>query len=447
MMKPINILYSLLLLIIFTGTACKKYLEKKSSTSFVSPQTLEDLQGLLDDGAGVMNKRLTPSLGEASTDDQFMLPSTFANLITLDQHFYLWQKTPYYFENDWSKSYAAVYNANFCLDGLTKIERRVANASAWDLVKGTALFYRAYCFLNLLWNYSKAYNNQTSESDLGIVLRDGSDFNVPSVRSSVKECYQQVIDDAKASITLLPNLNTHVYRPSKCAAYGLLARIYLSMREYDSAHRYADLCLSIKRDLLDYNSISSSSNQPFPAFNNEIIFYTEMFPVVSVVGLGLMDTLLYKSYEANDLRKTAFFRAKSGYYAYKGSYATSGFFTGIATDELYLIRAECNARMGNDQSAQNDLNELLKNRYLQPYIPSTVSKDSILPIILQERRKELLRRGLRWMDIKRLNLEGADINLERVLNGITYNLKANDNYFALPLPTDIIEISGIEQNP
>jgi len=440
------ILYVLLFMQIIT-VSCKKFLDKKQSTSFVSPQTLEDLQGLLDNGANVMNRSLTPSLGEASSDDQFMLPSAFANLITIDQHFYLWEKTPYYFENDWSKSYAAVYTANFCLEGLNKIERTTANTSSWDNVKGSALFYRSYNFLNLLWNYSKTYRKETSKNDLGIVLRLGADFNQPSARANVEQCYQRVIEDTKSAIPLLPAIATHVYRPSKSAAYGLLARAYLSMRQYDSAHRYASLCLDLKSDLLDYKTINTSSNRPFPAFNEEIIFYTEMFPVVSVVGLGLIDTLLYNSYDTLDLRKAAFFRPKNGYYAFKGSYATSGFFTGIATDELYLVSAECSARIGDEESALNDLNELLKNRYQAFFTPLTVSGDTLLQTILQERRKELLRRGLRWMDIKRLNAEGANIDLTRVVNGTTYTLKANGNYFALPLPTDIIEVSGIEQNP
>ncbi len=140
-------------------------------------------------------QELNPSLGEASSDDQFMLPSAFANLITTDQHFYLWEKTPYYFENDWSESYAAVYTANFCLEGLNKLERTSANAGPWNNVKGSALFYRSYNFLNLLWNYSKAYDKATSTEDWGIVLRTTSDFNDPSVRASVEACYQQVIND------------------------------------------------------------------------------------------------------------------------------------------------------------------------------------------------------------------------------------------------------------
>jgi len=56
-------------------------------------------------------------------------------------------------------------------------------------------------------------------------------------------------------------------------------------------------------------------------------------------------------------------------------------------------------------------------------------------------------RDLRWMDIKRLNKEGANISLRRTVNGITYSLQPNDNKFALPLPETIIRISGMTQNP
>ena len=73
--------------------------------------------------------------------------------------------------------------------------------------------------------------------------------------------------------------------------------------------------------------------------------------------------------------------------------------------------------------------------------------EDALDKILIERRKQLLMRDLRWMDIKRLNKEGANISLRRTVNGITYSLQPNDNKFALPLPETIIRISGMTQNP
>ncbi|HEY0177744.1 MAG TPA: RagB/SusD family nutrient uptake outer membrane protein, partial [Pedobacter sp.] len=69
-----------------------------------------------------------------------------------------------------------------------------------------------------------------------------------------------------------------------------------------------------------------------------------------------------------------------------------------------------------------------------------------LRIVLQERRKELIMRGIRWMDIKRLNKEGANITLTRKLNGNVYTLPANDLRFALPIPDDVIAFSGMKQN-
>lgn len=56
-------------------------------------------------------------------------------------------------------------------------------------------------------------------------------------------------------------------------------------------------------------------------------------------------------------------------------------------------------------------------------------------------------RGLRWMDIKRLNKEDYKINLTRNVLGQAYILTPNDPRYALPIPEDIILSSGMPQNP
>ncbi len=50
------------------------------------------------------------------------------------------------------------------------------------------------------------------------------------------------------------------------------------------------------------------------------------------------------------------------------------------------------------------------------------------------------------MDIKRLNKEGKNISLKRKVNNVEHILLPNASYYALPLPSDIINSSGIEQN-
>ncbi|MFT4092704.1 MAG: RagB/SusD family nutrient uptake outer membrane protein [Niabella sp.] len=439
--------------------SCKKFLDKKNSNQIVTPTTVADLQALLDDADRTMNTGTSPSFGEASADDYFVPPATLAALIGPAPYAYKRLPYDYRYPNDWSLAYQPIYNANYCLEMLQKNDRTATNASQWDNVYGSALFFRAYYFLQLCWIYAKAYDAATAKADPGIVLRLSSDFNEPSVRASVEESYNKIISDVKISVDYLPDLPLHVFRPSKAAAYALLARTYLSMRNYDSAYKFADLSQGLQSALMDYNSDADvgtiTANYPFKKFNKETIFYVEM-GTGGVYGLvaparSRVDTLLYPQYEATDLRKQGFFVLSSGYYRYKGSYSQSTIpFTGLATDEILLIRAECAAREGTSGMAQatTDLNLLLKNRYTTAdFIPLSFNNaDSLLDRLLVERRKELYFRGTRWSDIKRLNKEGRNIVLSRSVDGVLYELQPNANYYALPIPVDIIEQTGIEQN-
>lgn len=443
--------------ILLLCSACNKYLDKKSNNSLIIPSTLSDAQALLD-GTSVMNQQSTACYGEASCDEYFLKEADFNSLTPALKAVYTRVYYPIEFGNDWNVCYQPVYNANLALDLLKEISRSDKNASAWDNVKGSALFFRSYYFLSLLWTYAKAYDSATANTDLGIALRMTSDFNVPSTRASNQQCYEQVISDTKASITLLPDYPLHVMRPSKGSAYGLLARCYLSMRDYKNALLYSDSCLQLNNQLMDYNGDPDiqglSASYTFKQFNKETIFYTEMssfFSIYKTNSKGRIDTLLYNSYDSDDLRKACFFKMNAdGYEQFKGSYTGSLVcFSGIAVDEMYLIRAECNIRMGHIQEGQEDLNTLMYKRIrtgvFQPYVFTT--QENALKEVLLEREKELVMRGMRWIDIKRLNKEGDDIVLERNIDGQIYTLQPNADFYALPLPDDIIKLTGMLQNP
>lgn len=447
-------LYSVTLIFIISLIlfSCKKFLEEKSNKSLVVLKTVDDLQGLLDDDR-TMNSR-TPGFGQTSDDDYFVTLQSYNSCSDFDQRAYTWRLEKYRYPNDWASSYNAIYNANYCLEEIEKIDRTKQNVTQWENVKGSALFYRGFYFLNLLWEYSKAFDSTTSQNDLGIVLRLGSDFNVPSARASVKTSYEQVIQDLKESLVYLPDFPRQVIRPSKTASYALLARAYLSMGVYDSAFKFADLSLSLKHDLLDYNSaeVDISSTVPFKRYNTETIFYaTQSGSYTTKYSFyALADSVLYASYDSNDLRKQAFFFFNTNGYSFKGSYASDMylFFSGISTDEMFLTRAECSARMGRLGDAMNDLNLLLSKRWLTgTFLPySNLNQTEITDLILKERRKELTMRGLRWIDIKRLNRHGENIVLKRVVGSEIYTLMPNDNRYALPLPEDVIETTGVKQN-
>jgi tetratricopeptide (TPR) repeat protein len=404
----------------------------------------------------------SPSFGEASADDYYMLQTNYNTRSNLVQQAYIWNasgQSDYIFSNapDWAYLYLVVYNANLCLEEIEQIERNTQNATSWDNIKGSSLFFRGRSFLRIAGIFSKAYDSSSSLQDLGIPLRLTSDFNVPSVRSNLKDTYERIILDLKASVPLLPDLPEQVLRPSKAASYAYLARTYLAMRNYDSAYRYADLCLTIKNDLIDYNDnsvVNSTASFPFTKFNSEVIHheYDNSLSFSSITQANSrIDSNLARSYSNNDWRKVAFFKINGdGSCQFKGSYSGSGsWFTGVGTDEMYLTRAECAARLGKVTAAMDDLNTLLVKRWKTGTF-TTVTALGIadaLNKILIERRKELVFRDLRWIDIKRLNNEGANISITRIVNSQKYVLQPGDNRFALPLPTDIISLTSMPQNP
>jgi starch-binding outer membrane protein, SusD/RagB family len=456
-MKYSNLL--LVLLLAVSSAGCKKYLDAKPDKKLAIPSTTEDLQALLDN-AGTLNQ-MTPSADEASADDYYLTQDTYNSLIVQSQMAYLWENPPslIFGTDDWAQIYNSIYTPNVCLDALTSLPRTEGNASAWDNVKGSSLFFRALGFFRAATIFANAWDSATADTDYGIVLRLNSDFNAKSVRATMRETYDQVLADLRTAAALLPITPRHVNRPSRTAAYGLLARTFLSMREYDSCYAYANRCLQLKDDLLDYRNPGDVNIDnlfaPFTQFNKEVIFsstlgsfiYESVYP-----GYARIDSTFYDSYDENDLRKYAYYMDLFGDgYNFQGTYdgTFSALFVGIAVDEIYLMRAETHARAGRLTEAMADLNHLLVNRWRDgTFTPLEAgSPAEALQLILTERRKELIFRGVRWMDIKRLNKEGAAISITRHINGATYTLPPNDNRYALMIPDDIIRLTGIPQNP
>ncbi len=455
-MKANRILSVTMILLLLCTLSCKKYLDVKSDAKLVVPKTLQDLQGLLDD-ASVMNLRTTPSLGESSADDYFWLPATYQSQPIIAQQMYTWLPVDFTFGNDWNLAYQAIYNTNLSLSLLSDVQRNGSNAIAWDNVKGSALFYRSYYFLSLLAQFAKAYDSATADTDYGIVLKLNADFNEKSVRASVADCYNRIISDLELSLLLLPERPIITTRPSKVAAYALMARAYLYKRDYSNSLKYANEALKLQSTLMNYNgdeSINSlTANVTFRKFNKETIFYTEMGTNITLhlTTRARIDSNLYVSYHQSDLRKKAFFRLVSGYQQFKGSYAANAttLFSGLAVDEMYLTRAESYAYLGQIDLAMKDMDELLKSRWDKAaiYQPINITDRALaLSFIRKERRKELLMRNLRWMDVKRWNKEGEGIVLRRKVNGAEILLQPNANYYALPIPKDVVLASGIPQN-
>jgi hypothetical protein len=452
-MKRLKILMALLSVTVFLS--CKKYLDASPNASLAIPSTLKDLQALMDNYDG-MNAQF-PAGEEILADNYYLTNDDWAAIYQEDQrNYYIWQPDDN-INQDWQTPYNNIYTCNIVLENLNPVSISPTEEISAAAIKGTALFFRATNFFNLAQLFAKGFDSATAAADPGIPLRLTTDLKERSTRASVLATYNQIIVDFKMAITLLPDVSAVKSRPVKAAAYGALARTYLAMQEYTHAGLYADSCLQKYNTLIDYNFLDSNADNPIERFNDEVIFQA-LSHTVSPLSPDIckIDSELYKSYAANDLRKVICFRDNGdGTYGFKGDYdggTDNGghAFTGIVTDEQYLIKAECDVRQNKITEALTALNTLLKKRYnAADFVPVTISDPlSLLTIILSERRKELLFRGTRWTDLKRLNKDPHfEITLKREINGDVYMLPPNDKRYVALLPKDVIQISGMEQNP
>jgi len=459
-MIKITQLYILSLLLFTALSSCRKsaFLNAKPDQSLVIPQTLEDCQDLLNNDVvmnGVGNSGY-PSLGQTGCDDYYVSSAWYNGYSTEEQQAIIWAQDIYKggAVNDWDLTYRTVLYANEALSTLAGLHPTDDQQIAWNNAKGGALFFRAFSFYSLAQIFAPVYDSGSASRDAGICLRLQANTEEKLSRATVQQTYDQIITDLREAIPLLPlKPLSHTTQPYRAAAYGLLARVYLSAGDYRDAGSYADSCLQLQSTLMDYNTITPQYGNPssFTRSNVEVIFDAAYYAnSVSVDDRSYTDSLLYGSYGQGDLRKDLFFYP--GFNLFIGRYDEDGFsFCGLATDEMYLIRAECYARAGNTTAAMNDLNTLMITRWTQgSFVPYTAidAWDAFLQI-LQERRKELLYRGLRWTDLRRLNKDTRTaLPIKRTVQGLgVYELLPNSPRYVYAIPDYVIQDNpGMTQN-
>lgn len=442
-----TIIFLLKLSIVLLLLNCDRFLDEKSDSSLATPETLADNQAMLDHYA-VLGSNSTS--GEIAADDVYVTDADFNTMsYEAQKRLYTWQ--PNYVSlatgSDWENCFFRINIYNTVLFNLKQYG--ISNA---DNVEGQALVLRASAYLEAAQLWSLAYDQRTADTQLGLPLRLDPDMNVLSVRSTLQQTYAQILADLHQAVDLLPVTQLAVSRPSKVTALGYLARTYLYMGDYVNALKYGKQALSHYNTLIDFNTLNASASYPIKDRNAEVLLPTSMgySPFLATAKAKISDAL-YQSYENNDLRKTVFFKIQpTGEILFKGNYSgSSGRMTCLATDEIYLTVSEAQAYLDDVPMAMQTLNQLLIKRWKTGTFTglTAATREEALEIIRKERRKELLFRGLRWTDVKRYNREGANITLTRTVNGQVFVLPPNDLRYAIAIPEDVIEMTGMPQNP
>ncbi|ERJ57452.1 RagB/SusD family nutrient uptake outer membrane protein [Sphingobacterium paucimobilis] len=418
------------------------FLDIKPSSSTVVPTTLDDFEQLMNYGNLVY---AYPDMLDVLADDYYLEETYWLSRPTLIKNSYIWANDIYEtIESDlanWERSYSQIFYSNVVLEGLEKITVTDGNKKQHNQVHGTALFLRAWALYNLAQLYAPAYNKPTANKDPGVPIPLLSDVNEKVQRNSVEEVYARLLNDLKDAAPLVQS-EVDFGRPSQAAVYALWARVLLAMGNYEEALIKSTSSINAHDGLVDLNTgsldykktlyMGLDGNGPFIHSNNQNI---------------QIKSDLVITFELSDLRQSFFKLNTNGNTYYISPYKLGNyFFRGLDSDEQYLIKAECEVRLGDKDQAIATLNHLLKHVHSSYVDKVAGTKEEALSIILQERRKQLIFRGLRWSDLKRYNRDGANITLTRTLGEKTYTLSPNSPKWLFPIPVNEIKSSGIPQN-
>lgn len=362
----------------------------------------------------------------------------------------------------WQSPYAVIGRACRIIEAADggKLSDKTEAADEIAQYRAEALVLRAMATFDLTRVYGKTYTEDNGAS-LGVPLVTSSlQSNVKPARSTVAECYAQVIKDLTEAISSgkLPSETTSGY-VSLYAAKALLARVYLTKGDWANALSTAeDVINNSGKSLWTISEYVNAWKKDDAAHAKEMLFeipvtntkdwndregiaylYAENRPDVPGYGEAVANKnfLALLAQDPNDVRADVFlapsndskniFHGAKVYLnkmpAYNGDprYASVPI---LRLSEVYLIASEAAFKDGNTAKAVQYLNDLLKNRTSDTSRLVTASTITAARISL-ERRKELVGEGQRFFDAIRNN------------ETITRYTNESDRGWSAVLPADV----------
>jgi tetratricopeptide (TPR) repeat protein len=467
-MKKIGLIY--LLLIISTFISCDNYLDVQPKGLSI-PSSIEDFDLLLNGGDYTINTNADENALFLTADD-FVSTDTdlgdLSNPNNKEVKLYTWSKDLFTEETEeysWNFPYKNIYEYNVVIESIDQANSSIGYTSDdKKVIKAEAKVGRAYEYWLLVNTFAKQYSETSAATDLGVpLITEPNVTGEVSNRSTVKEIYDFIIKDVEESIEYLPSVAKNAVRPSKGTGYAMLARFYLSMSDYENALKNANLAINEKGDIADYNQDLNSS------YDSEQ-YIKRLFGYTGGFIKGMISDDLKNSFDLdNDTRATKILRHCVNQYnpstgtietvcseEYRNSYSLASVNNSVSVPEMYLIRAECNARLSSGTISEivDDMNSLRVKRYSTgTYTNLNVSdfsdKAEALTFVLQERRRELFMNGMRLFDLKRLNLDPLTAKtVTHTVNGVDYVMEPGANNLVLPIPGQVMNLaSNLTQNP
>ncbi|MGL5914182.1 MAG: RagB/SusD family nutrient uptake outer membrane protein [Bacteroidales bacterium] len=349
----------------------------------------------------------------------------------------------------WNDMYAIIFACNTVIENLTGSED---NQLKYYLAQGLAT--RAFSYFILAQLYQFNYVGNQSKLCVPIITNENATQAAinGSPRSTVEEVYALIQKDINQSIELLEA--AEVPRRDKryieaAVAYGLRARVHLTMQKWSEAARDASTAID-----LSSASPSSITDASVPAFSDfsekNWMWGIKVEENDRTVTSGIVNWIshrgslnygyanfskghqinkkLYNTIPSTDVRKGWFldenetspnltaeqkaFVASKKYAPYTqvkfgpyknvvGTGTNANDLPLMRIEEMYLIKAEAEAKSG--ANGKFTLEEFVKTYRDPQYSCTATTPEDIQEEVFRQRRIELWGEGLNWYDIMRLN--------------------------------------------
>lgn len=325
---------------------------------------------------------------------------------------------------------------------------------------------RAMDYFNLLNYYADPYEASTAAEKLSVPLITSPDMGAPSEQVTIDSLYGFILADLTAALPYLPEEGVTVLHPTLGAGYAMLARVYLTMENYEDALTYAELALEQNNALYDWRQYYEENREQLedpedystscPAVGlDNVENYFFRYGTNSQKNFGQsgtthsLTTWRAAQFEEGDARlaskwKWRYMSPDTIYYGIRNDRFNGG---GLSTPEMYYIQAECIARQGgqdNIDEAMGILNDLRRTRFFdEDYRElSATSVEEAVQLIIRDKANEYIQTPIPFWDARRLNLHPEYATTRtKTYNGQTLTLTPDSHLWTMPFP------QGATSNP
>lgn len=286
---------------------------------------------------------------------------------------------------------------------------------------------RAWIYFMLVNFFGKPYDASTAGTDPAFPIIEEADVTrIEFSRASVQEVYDFIVKDLTEAIPHLPPIY-HRLRFGVGPAEALLGKVYVFMGDYEQGLAYFNDAFTsfeiseLPVNLYDYNTSTLPGGETAVGFfgpasptapnNKEAPFAKQAINRNALVGTEiLLSPETSALYGPTDIRFTKFFRNAPfnappftipNVYRKVGTFATP---LGVHLPDIYLLKAECKARLGDLQGAIADLEFFRKHRMPEEdaFVPEGLTQNQLLEFIIDERFREYAVQGYEWFTTRRL---------------------------------------------